>query len=354
MIHQIKPCIEKNDIEAVTSYLKKGGWLTEFKETKYFENEVAKFVGRKYAIAVPNGTIAIYLALKSLDLGKGSVVAIPNITMIATINAVIWADAEPLLIDVNESLCMSYEALNRLDNIDAVVYVPLNGRTQDGEKIESWCTEKGIHLIEDSAHALGSNYSNKKCGALGDLSILSFTPHKLITTGQGGMILTDNDEFYQFIYALKSFNREQDRLDWHKGFGLNFKFTDFQAVLGSSQLERITELIKIKQNNFNEFKKYLDSKAKVKLLNFLTREIPWFNDCIFESEGQKNKCKERLKKNNIITRDAYPPLNQQGYLKSVKKTELTFSESIASKILWLPSALDLDKDNIKLISNLIH
>ena len=180
-INQVEPNISENDIQRVNDYMSSGAWITEHALTTELEEKIADFVGRKYAVAVPNGTIAIYLSLLAAGLTEGKRVAVPNITMIATINAILWAGAEPVIIDLNERLCMSLKSLQTVDKLDGVIYVPLNGRTEDGIAIENYCNDKNIILIEDSAHSLGSKYQDKMCGSLGSMSVLSFTPHKIIT-----------------------------------------------------------------------------------------------------------------------------------------------------------------------------
>ena len=258
-IFQVEPSIDDSDIKSVVDYLNSGGWLTEHKITQELEKNIKDFIGRRYSHAVPNGTIAIYLALLASGIGKGKKVGVPNLTMIATINAIIWADAEPVLIDVDESLCLSYEKLMKIDEeFDCLIFVPLNGRTGDGEKIQEWCSENNIIFIEDSAHALGSSYKSQKCGSLGDLSVISFTPHKIITMGQGGMVFTNDQNFYEYLISIKTFNRSKDKSDWHEGFGLNFKITDLQSSLGLSQFSKLEQFISKKmhilnfyQNNFH-------------------------------------------------------------------------------------------------------
>ena len=180
-INQVEPNISEEDIQKVNDYMSSGAWITEHALTKELEKKIADFVDRKYAIAVPNGTIAIYLSLLAAGLTKGKRVAVPNITMIATINAILWAGAEPVIIDLNERLCMSIKSLQTVEKLDGVIYVPLNGRTEDGIAIEEYCNEKDIILIEDSAHALGSQYQDKMCGSLGRMSVFSFTPHKILS-----------------------------------------------------------------------------------------------------------------------------------------------------------------------------
>ena len=209
MINQFEPNISSEDIESVSQYIQSGSWITEHKLTKELEDKVASYVDRKYAVAVPNGTIAIYLSLLAAGLTEGKRVAVPNITMIATINAILWAGAEPVIIDLNERLCMSLKSLQTVDKLDGVIYVPLNGRTEDGLAIEEYCKERNITLIEDSAHALGSQYQDRMCGSLGSMSVFSFTPHKIITMGQGGLVLTDDDSLYEYLLDLKTFNRSR-------------------------------------------------------------------------------------------------------------------------------------------------
>tara|TARA_B100000035_G_scaffold151810_1_gene129342 strand:- start:4583 stop:5656 length:1074 start_codon:yes stop_codon:yes gene_type:complete len=353
MIFQVEPQVTKNDIKAVSEYMNSGGWLTEHKLTNEFENKISNYLGRKYAIAVPNGTIAIYLALMSLGIKKGDRVAVPNITMIATINAILWIGAEPVLVDVDEDLCMSINHFKKIKNLKAAIFVPLNGRIGNGELIEKWCKKNQIKLIEDSAHSLGTKYKNFNAGNLGDLSILSFTPHKIITTGQGGMILTNNQKLAKNITKLKSFNRRAGKSDWHDGFGLNFKFTDLQAALGLSQLARLEENIKTKRKIYQYYKKHIDNDFFT-IKEFEENEVPWFLDVLTKNFNVRNKLHEYLIKNNIETRFSYPALSKQKFLKEYKNKNLDFSESTHNKILWLPSSLGLKTNELKIICDKLN
>ncbi len=351
-IFQVKPDLDKSDIDSVVNYLNSGGWLTEHKITESFEKEIKDYVDRKSAFSVPNGTIAIYLSILASGIKKGSRVAVPNLTMIATINAVLWAESIPVLVDVDETLCMSYEKLTEVNDLDAVIFVPLNGRTGEGEKIEQWCEKNNILLIEDSAHALSSSYSNKKCGSLGDLSIFSFTPHKIITMGQGGMILTNNKEYAENIFNLKTFNRSKDKLDWHDGFGLNFKITDIQASLGLSQFKKLDKFSKGKKRKWEIYKEEINTE-KIEFIPFNDKEVPWFFDIVCMNKKHKENIQNSLEKMNIETRNCYPPLSLQKYLKNIEKTNLDYSENISENILWLPSSNNLEEIDIKEISKII-
>ncbi len=350
-INQVEPNISEEDIQKVNDYMSSGAWITEHALTKELEKKIADFVDRKYAIAVPNGTIAIYLSLLAAGLTKGKRVAVPNITMIATINAILWAGAEPVIIDLNERLCMSLKSLQAVEKLDGVIYVPLNGRTEDGIAIEEYCNEKDIILIEDSAHALGSQYQDKMCGSLGRMSVFSFTPHKIITMGQGGLVLTDEDNLYEYLIELKTFNRSKDKSDWHDGFGLNFKITDLQSALGLSQFEKINDFIKIKKEMFQIYKNNITG---YKFINFFDYETPWFIDLICESKRDRDNLKDLLEREDILTRESYPALSKQSFLQSVEKTSLKFSENISENILWLPSSTNLTKNQIEQVSDKIE
>ncbi len=352
-INQIEPLISESDVNAVSEYLQSGGWITEHKVTEKFEKSISEFCNRRFAVAVPNGTIAIYLALLANNISEGKRVAVPNITMIATINAIIWAKATPVLIDVDETLCMSYEKLSKEKDIDAVIFVPLNGRTGSGEKIENFCLENKITLIEDSAHALGSEYETKKCGSLGDSSIFSFTPHKIITMGQGGLVLVDNEEVYTNLIKLKTFNREADKSDLHDGFGLNFKITDLQASLGLSQFSQIENFISIKKKIFENYFKQLNENY-LSFINFNNKEVPWFIDVTLQDEITRSDLSDFLLTKGIATRNSYPSLSSQKYLKNVESGNLDYSIEHANRVLWLPSSLNLTNEDIEMISEYIQ
>ena len=354
MITQIEPNISNNEIRLVEKYLKSGGWLTENKFTKEFEKSISLRVKRKYSVAVPNGTQAIYLSLIASGIGKNSRVAVPNATMIATINAIIWTGAIPIIVNVGENLCINIDDLKSLKKLDAVIYVPLNGRTTSGLETEAWCKQNNILLIEDSAHALGSNYNNKKaCGKLGDVSIFSFTPHKIITTGQGGMLLTDNTKIYNNAIKLKTFNRQKDKSDWHAGFGLNFKITDIQSVIGIEQLKKLDNFIDLKIKNYKFLINKIENKI-VKLKRFESNEVPWFYDIELPNIEITNQFVEYMKVNKIEVRQHYPFLSRQKYLKDIKKHRILTYKGLDLRTVWLPSSTKLSNNELKFVTDKIN
>lgn len=354
MINQVEPNYGEEEINSLVDYLNSGGWITEHTVTKSFDEKIKGFVKREYALSVPSGTTALYLALLAIGIGPGKKVAVPNITMIASLNSILWAGGEPVLVDVDEEMCMSLDELKTIENLSAVIYVPLNGRTENGKEIEVWCKNNNIKLIEDSAHALGSKYhSNDFCGSLGDISIFSFTPHKIITMGQGGMVLTNNNQIYEFLYDLKTFNREKDKLDVHKGFGLNFKITDIQASLGLAQFKKLKQFINKKNDIYRSYSENVNNKY-FSLKTFKNYEVPWFIDIEIKDTNLLNKLHCYLMENNIETRFAYPPLSSQNFTKNFETTSLNISKSLDQKILWLPSSTKLEEKDIHYISEKLN
>lgn len=353
MINQVEPNFDSLESEYIVDYLNSGGWATENKVTRDFEQKIANYIGMKYAVAVPSGTVALYLAVLSLNLKTGSKIGVPNLTMVATINAILWAGHIPVIIDTDEDMCLSLDSLMKVDKISALMYVPLNGKSGNALEIKKYCQEKQILIIEDSAHALGSKYdSSTPCGSLGDLSIISFTPHKIITTGQGGMVLTNNHDFYEFLIQIKSFNRTKDRSDFHDGFGLNFKFTDIQATIGISQFSKLENFVHQKLKLQNLYKETINSE-KFELEDFKEHELPWF----FTIKLNKLNIEELinfLSSKDIETRMLYPPLHKQKYLEKYVNGDIASSLSTFEQYLWLPSSTKLTDDEVNYISSTLN
>ncbi len=281
-IHQIEPYLTENDIAAVTDYLRSGGWLTEFQKTAEFEERLQQFLGAQHATVVTSGTVALYLALLALEIGPGDSVIVPDFTMIATPNAVRWAGAEVILCDVErDTLCLDLNKVQLQPNTKAMMYVPINGRSGGMQQVVEFCRCNNLLLIEDACQALASENDGQKLGTFGDIGIFSFTPHKIITTGQGGAIVTNDDEVAAKVRKLKDFHRVQPGVDQHDGIGFNFKFTDLQAVIGIEQIKIIAERIERRRSNWHAYEMEL---AELEWLEFpptdLNETVPWFADVL--------------------------------------------------------------------------
>lgn len=356
-INQIEPLITEEEVGSITEYLNSGAWLTQYVKTKEFEQRIAEYVGVKYATAVPSGMVAIYLSLLSIGIGRGDVVAVPNYTMIATINAIKWTGAEPLICDINpKTMCID---LSKLDHsvkfLKAIIHVSINGRSGNMYDVIKYCQQHGLYLIEDAAQAMGSQFDNQFLGSFGDLGIYSLTPHKIITTGQGGIIVTNNKEYFERVVSLKDFCRLKPGVDVHKDIGYNFKFTDLQAVIGIEQIKTINYRVKRKKELFAMYYEQLNHISQIQLLETDLKQVtPWANDVIFETETIRDEIAEHLLSKGIGNRIFYPPLNSQDPYSYFEKGSFPESESIVNRGLWLPSSINLTDNEVTYICNEIN
>lgn len=333
MINQIEPYIEEKDVNAVTEYLRSGGWLTEHNITEQFEKSISNFVGAKYCSLVPSGTVGLILSLMASGIGKGMRVGVPVLTMIATVNAIISVGAEPVYLDANYVIP---------DNVNAVIHVSLNGRSMLIDRVVKECEKRGILLIEDSCQSFGSSYIGKQLGTFGNVGVYSFSPHKIITTGQGGAIITNDKTIHRNIELLKDFGREQNGIDFHPYFGVNAKFTDLQSSIGLSQLKSIGERVHKKRYIYG---KYYCNLPEI-MYSLDEGETPWFvTVCVDNPESLA----EYLFSYGIMTRPMYPLVTSQPIYKRYEKYPI--SEKISKTRLWLPSSLNLKDDEIDYVSD---
>ena len=325
-IPQMEPCFGKEVRIALNEYMKAGGWVTEFKKTREFENIIAKYTGSRFCSVVANGTISLILALQACEIKPGDEVVVPDFTMVATPNSAELIGAKAVFVDIDRrNLCMDFdkmkEAITR--KTKAVMLVTINGRYPENiEKYISFCNEKNIWLIEDAAQSLGSRYKNKQLGTFGDIGSFSFSAPKIITTGQGGALITNNEKIYNKIKKIRDFGRECSGKDHYLVKGWNYKFTDIQAIIGIEQMKKLNWRINRKKQMWRLYTKLLKDTPGIELIptNF-KNTAPWFFDILVD--GRK-ELKEYLIKRGIGTREFYPPLHSEpayGYKESFPVAE---------------------------------
>ncbi len=351
----MEPCLSETEKGALADYLDSGGWLTEFRKTAEFEKMISEFVRVPHATAVTSGTVAIYLALLAAGIGPGDRVIVPNYTMIATPNAVAWTGAEVVLVDIDPTnLCLSIDKIPDNIGAKALIYVSINGRSGNMDRIKGWCNDRGLILLEDACQAFGSCWNGIQLGTFGQLGTFSFTPHKIITTGQGGAIVTNDQALHARLKKLKDFHRTAPATDIHDGLGFNFKFTDLQAVVGIEQMKNIHERVERKKQIWSWYASYLEEVEEVTFLpTDLAWTTPWFVDPIFASEKIRNALQNHLKAESIGTRPFYPAINCQIIYErnGNNRTALPVSEDVANRGLWLPSSIGLTQSQVKRVCN---
>jgi len=352
----MRPWFAEEEKKAICEYMDEDGFITEFKRTEEFENMIAEFTGAKHCIVVNNGTISLTLSAIAVGVKAGDEVIVPNYTMIATPNSAKMFGAIPVFVDVEaETLCLDIEKVKEAitPKTKAIILVTANGRypKQSIAAFEQLCKEKNIRLIEDSAQSLGSFYPDgRHIGTAGDIGSFSFSAPKIISTGQGGAIITNDDEIADKVRRLKDFGRSGGGNDIHDVIGYNFKFTELQACIGIEQMKKLQFRIERKKDIL---KKYHSGLSDVKELKFFNQDIscttPWFIDVIAE---KREELQQFLKENKIGTRVMYPPINKQKAYDI--EGEHVVSNLVGEKGLWLPSSGQLTNDEVEYICSKIR
>lgn len=244
-IPQMEPWFDDRERKAIDEYMLEGGYITEFKRTQQFERMIAEFTGAKDCIVVNNGTISLTLAAIATGIKAGDEVIVPNYTMIATPNSVRMFGATPVFVDVErETLCLDIGLVREAitSNTKAIMLVSANGRYPKAgiNAFKELADRHKLVLIEDAAQSLGSRYPDgRHIGRVGKVGSFSFSAPKIISTGQGGALITDDDDVALRLRRLKDFGRSGGGNDIHDWVGYNFKFTDLQACVGIEQMKKL-------------------------------------------------------------------------------------------------------------------
>jgi perosamine synthetase len=350
-IMQMRPLFGVEEKQAICEYMDEDGFITEFKRTEKFEQMIAEYTGAKHCIVVNNGTISLTLSAMAAGVKAGDEVIVPNYTMIATPNSIKMFGAKPVFVDVEEeTLCLDVDLVRRAitSKTKAVMLVSANGRYPNSgiRAFEALCQEKNITLIEDSAQSLGSFYPDgRHIGTAGLVGSFSFSAPKIISTGQGGAIITNDDKVAERLRKLKDFGRSSGGNDVHDSIGYNFKFTELQACIGIEQMKKLPNRVKRKKEILSE---YIEKLKHIEEVTFFDQDLeyttPWFIDVLVLNRDQLQM---HLKNDNIQTRPMYPPINKQkAYMID---GEHQISNAVGLNGLWLPSQVQLTDKDIKRI-----
>ncbi len=237
-----KPHMTRHEFRSVLDAFISGWISSKGPYVEKFEQEFRSFVGVRHGVAVSNGTVALHLALVALGVGPGDEVIVPDLTFAATINAVLYCGATPVIVDVDrETWCMTLESVEHACTAQtkAIIPVHLYGRPAEIGPIAECARVRGIAVVEDCAEAHGARYAGRVVGQFGDVSCFSFYANKIVTTGEGGMCLTDSEDLAASLRLLRDHGVSPDRSYWHERVGYNYRITNLQAAIGESQLWRI-------------------------------------------------------------------------------------------------------------------
>ena len=351
MIPYGKQTIEQDDIQAVVDVLK-SDFLTTGPQIAEFEQTVADYVGAKYAVAISNGTSALHAACFAAGIGPGDEVITTPLTFAASANCVLYCGGTPVFADVDpKTYNIDPEDIRRkiTDRTKAIIAVHLAGQPCDMDAIHSIAREHGLIVIEDGAHALGSVYKGKKVGSLSDMTTFSFHPVKPITTGEGGMIVTDNEDFYKKMILFRShgITRDDSMMTRNDGpwfyqqfdLGYNYRITDIQCALGCSQMKKLDRFLARRKEivaRYNEA--FADCDNIITPYQLSDTESGWHLYIVQVKNCDRRKVFENMREKGIGVNVHYIPVYMHPYYQEhgYENVHCANAEEIYSHIISLP------------------
>lgn len=352
-----QPEMTGGEIERLAGVLDRN-FLNDGPLTREFERRVAERVAAPYGVAVTSGTAAIALALMAKGIGPGDEVVVPDLTFVATANAARLTGATVVLADVELhrfSLSREFVEGCLTARTRAVVSVDVNGRGADYRWLEPFCRRRNLALICDAAEAFGSKFDGRPLGSFGDAACFSFSPNKTITTGQGGMVVTGDQNLYHRLLELKDQGRRQRGTggdDLHPVMGFNFKFTDLQAAVGLAQLEVLDARIAYAQRRDQWYRDVLASMPGLTLPDFTSEigEVRQWTDVLFD---QRDALRREFGSRRIGVRAFWFPIYRQDTYRR-KDNSFPNSGHISDRGLWLPSNFRITQEQIGWVADAIR
>ena len=347
----------------------KSRWLTMGRVTQEFESAFAAYVQAKYAIAVTNATAALHLACLALGIGPGDEVIVPSLTFVATANAVRYVGAKPVFADIvsHDDLNISPAAIKSLitPRTRAIIVVHYAGYPCNMPEILSIAKQNGLFVIEDAAHAVGSELDGRKLGAWGDVGCFSFFSNKNMTTGEGGMLTTDNDDLAQKLSRLRSHGMTTLTWDRHKGhawsydvvdLGYNYRIDEIRAAIGLVQLskvERNNERRRQLSRVYHDALQELVPQVGTPFLNHPGKTSAHIMSVLLPEDVNRKEFMDHLKEKGIQTSIHYPPIHTFTSYKSDANLDLPVTESVANREVTLPLYPMLTDEDVLSVVNAI-
>ncbi len=349
-----EPLLGDKELAYVTDCIK-SGWISSLgKYVRDFEEHFAAYCGARYGIATFNGTVALHLLAATLNLGPGDEVIMPSLTFVATANAIRYTGASPVFVD------SEYDTWNIDPNVvanaitprtKAIMAVHLYGHPANMAPLQAIADEHGLLLLEDAAEAHGARYKGQRVGSLSQAAIFSFYGNKIITTGEGGILLTNNQDWAERAFFLENQGRYKDNPYWHPEIAYNYRMTNIQAAIGLAQLERIDEMLAIRRRNAAHYSHRLANVPGLTLPPEAAwaENVYWMYSVIVEDEFglERNELRTKLSAAGIDTRPFFYPIHTLPLYNTGQA--LPVAEDLARRGLNLPSAATLTPNQIDFI-----
>lgn len=359
-----EPLLEGNEKKYLAECIDTGWISSEGPFVKLFEEEFSTHMGRKYGIAVANGTAAIDVAIEALGIGPGDEVILPTFTIISCVHQIVRAGAKPVFIDSDiETWNMDVKAIENsiTSSTKAVMVVHIYGLPVDMNPVIDLCDSYGLKLLEDAAEVIGQKYYQRPCGSFGDISTVSFYPNKHITTGEGGMVLTDDENLAYKCRELRNLCFMHGKRFVHERLGWNYRMTNLQAAVGMAQLESLDKFIEKKHEIGKRYNENLNDVSGVILPLNQTKyatNIYWIYGLLIEKKLNLTSAEfmKKLGKMGVGTRPFFYPMHLQPVLKKIYNFDhykLPNSEILYNKGFYLPSGLKITNNDIDIVSEAV-
>ncbi len=356
-----EPTLGGNETKYVTDCLESNWISSAGKYISLFEEQFAAECRCDYGIACANGTVALHLGLAALGIGPGDEVILPTFTMIATINAVAYTGATPVLIDSEpQTWNMDVDQLAAKITPRTKVIMPVHtyGHPVDMDPLMEIADKHGIFVMEDAAEAHGAEYKGRRAGGLGHAAGFSFYANKIITTGEGGMITTNNSQLAELTRNLRDHAFSTERHFWHKFMGFNYRMTNLQAAVGLAQTERLAEFVDRRRKNaalYNELLGDIPGLVTPPEAGHV-KNVFWMYSLLVEDDFgmTRDELRAYLAKRGIETRTFFIPMHLQPiYYDDFKGQRYPVAEMLCQRGFYLPSASSLNTGQIQYISEIV-
>ena len=361
-----KPFFSQEDIEEITSYLKEildSGWLTNYKFVQEFEEKIAKYVGAKHAIATNSCTAALHSIMLALGIGRGDEVIVPANSFVATANIVLYTDAKPVFADADsETFNISPESVRNKINrkTKGVIVVHVGGNPVEMDEFSEIAEENDLFLIEDAAHALGSLCKGKHCGTLGDAGAFSFYPTKILTTGEGGMVTTNDDELAEKIKAIRNHGRYGIGAEPVVAKGYNYRMTEISAAMGLVQTRKLEAFISYRNKVAELYNKLFEKISWIVLQKVEKKNRSTYYAYITMIKNSaplpRDRLAEELRREGVGTSIIYHPIHLQPFYEKkfgYKKGRLPVSEAIGERSLSFPMYNNIPLETVEEVVNTV-
>ncbi len=348
-----QPSLKGNELKYVTECIESTWISSKGKYISNFETQFAEYLNAGFATSVCNGTVALHLALLVLDIQPGDEVIVPTFTYIASVNSIVYVGATPVFVDsLPQTWQMDYhDAEQKITSRTKAIMAPhLYGHPCEMDALLDICSRHHLFLIEDCAEAIGSKYQNKHVGTFGDIATYSFFGNKTITTGEGGMVVSNSKELIDRAKNIKN-QGISDILYWHDMVGYNFRMTNICAAIGLAQLERIDEIMANKIRIAALYAKAFENSC----VEFHGQEVNTFNSywmcsILIPHAGQRNDLRAFLSRSGIETRPLFYPVHTMSMYTKFAHTDFPVASDISSRGINLPSFPDLSNDDVQFIA----